>query len=134
MMTSGDMKFLVKRDDPAIYAMKPAEKVYMKIVIPDGDSPAGEAAAAAQQMMGNVDVKVTPTEETKDVGEWSTRKFDISMKFAMGEIKMASWATEEIKLDRSLFNRVTNAMTAQMPGMQKIADAMDEVEGVPVAG
>jgi len=107
-----------------------------------GDDP--EMAAAKEKMpafmknmmkgaMGSMSAKVTETGETKKIGSWNCRKYLIEMDMGMaGKTNSEAWATEDLKIDYSLYFTSANAMLASQPGFDKIVKEMQKVKGVIV--
>ena len=107
-----------------------------------GDDP--EMAEAKKKMpafmknlmkgaMGSMSAKVTETGETKKIGSWNCRKYLIEMDMGMaGKTNSEAWATEDLKIDYSLYFTSANAMMASQPGFDKIVKEMQKVKGVIV--
>jgi hypothetical protein len=107
-----------------------------------GDDP--EMAEAKKKMpafmknmmkgvMGSMSAKVTETAETKKIGSWNCRKYLIEMDMGMaGKTNSEAWATEDLKIDYSLYFTSANAMLASQPGFDKIVKEMQKVKGVIV--
>jgi len=78
------------------------------------------------------ETKVTETKEAKRIKDWNCRKY--ILKVAMPMVKMTSeiWATEDIRVDFSLYRKISNAMMAGMPGMQESLKEMEKIKGVMV--
>jgi hypothetical protein len=83
-------------------------------------------------MMGSMSAKVTETGETKKIGSWNCRKYLIEMDMGMGKSNSEAWATEDIKINYSLYFTSANAMMASQPGFDKIVKEMQKVKGVIV--
>ena len=83
-------------------------------------------------MMGNMSAKVTETGETKKIGDWNCRKYLIEMDMGMGKSQSEAWATEDLRIDYSLYFTSANAMMASQPGFDKIVKEMQKVKGVIV--
>jgi hypothetical protein len=106
-----------------------------------GDDP--EMAEAKKKMpafmknmmkgvMGSMSAKVTETGETKKIGSWNCRKYLIEMDMGMVKSQAEAWATEDLKIDYSLYFTSANAMMASQPGFDKIVKEMQKVKGVIV--
>ncbi len=102
-----------------------------------GQSP--EERAAMQGMMKSMmkmDVSVASTGETKTIKGWKCRKYRLVMDTMMGKIVNEVWATEDLKIDQKLYDRLNTAMMASMPGMQQAAgdvqEEMKKIKGVQV--
>lgn len=98
----------------------------------EGASESDEMAKMMQAMMGETEVTVTKTDETKKIGDWNCTKYDVEISMAMMTTKQELWATEDIKIDYTMFNAVNGGMMAQMPGFDKIVEEMKQIEGVAV--
>jgi hypothetical protein len=102
----------------------------------EGDSSmsdeARQAMAMAKAMMGQMEVTVTPTEETAEVGGWNARKYQVVIAMGMMKVDQEVWATDEIEIEPEMYNAVRGGMLARMPGFEKLLEAMDEIEGVAV--
>jgi len=86
----------------------------------------------AQGMMGSMKVSVTETGETKKIGSWNARKYIIDMDMGMMKAKSEAWASEDLKVDYNVYFTMANAMMANMPGFDKLAQEMKKVKGVIV--
>jgi len=101
---------------------------------------AEEAAALAQEMAAafaeSMEVKVTPTDEKKKIGNWNCRKYILNTKMAMGEAASEAWATDQLQIDWKSYLILTNAMMAGSPGFEKMIDKiyqeMSKMKGVIV--
>ncbi len=98
----------------------------------EGAVESDEMAKMMQAMGGSMEITVTPTDETKKIGDWNATKYNVDIKIAMMPSKQELWATEDIKIDYTMFNTVSNGMMAQMPGFEKIVEEMKQVKGVTV--
>jgi hypothetical protein len=83
-------------------------------------------------MTSGISVKVTETGETKKIGSWNCRKYLIDRKMPMVDTTSEAWATEDLKLDYSLYLASANAMLASQPGFQEMIKEMQKVKGVIV--
>jgi len=81
--------------------------------------------------MSITEVFVTPTNETRKIGNWETTKYNIEITVAMVKSELEYWASEDIKVDITLFNSVGNIMT-QIPGYDKYIKEMKKIKGMPV--
>ncbi len=86
----------------------------------------------AQAMMGSPKVSVTATEESKKIGDWQTKLYDVDISMAMMAMKQKMWVTEDIKIDKSVFHAVCGGMMAKMPGFGEFIEQLNQIEGVPV--
>jgi len=98
----------------------------------EGESEGGEMSQMMQDMMGSIEVNVTPTDETKKIGDWDAKLYNVEIAIAMMPSKQEVWATEDIKIDYAMFNAVSNGMMAQMPGFEKIIEEMKQIKGIAI--
>lgn len=145
---SDTASFIMNQADETIYAINHKKKTYTEIkmgenAMPDMDEMTKdmdpEQAAMMKKMMGEkmggmmqMDVTVTPTEETKKIKDWNTTKYVVEIQSAAGPIVSDNWTTEDIDIDYGLFNAVSMAFMSSMPGYEKIAAEMQKMKGVPV--
>ena len=87
----------------------------------------------AQGMMGSMKINVAETGETKKIGSWNCRKYLIDVDMGRMKSKSEAWASEELKVDYNIYFTMANAMMANMPGFDKLAQEMKKVKGVIVA-
>ncbi len=78
------------------------------------------------------ETKVTETNETKMIKDWSCRKYILKANMPMVKITSEIWATEDIRVDFNLYRKISNAMLAGMPGMQESLKEMEKIKGVMV--
>ena len=141
---------ILRMDKGLLYQIDHQKKTYKEMPlnikqmidenVADKGKEAEEAAALAQEMAAafaeSMEVKVTPTDEKKKVGNWNCRKYLLDTKMAMGESKSEAWATEELKIDWKSYLMLTNAMMAGSPGFEKMIDKiyqeMSKIKGVIV--
>jgi hypothetical protein len=152
-MTGADNKASILRADKGfIYLVDHEKKTYSEIPLAamgdikkmageEGDEEASQAEEAAQgdeaaeDLAGgmlSMDVKVTPTDEKKKIQDWNANKYLVEVKMMMGTTKSEIWASEDIKIDYDMFQSISNAFIAFMPGFQKAMEEFKKVKGVTV--
>jgi len=77
-----------------------------------------EMMAMMKQMMSSITVEVTPTEETKTIGDWKTKKYLVITKLPMGSVTSEIWVDESKKHDLEVYNK-TKSLLCPFPGMTK---------------
>lgn len=126
-----------------LYALNHTQKTYAVIPLDLGkmvdealQGETGEEAEAAkatmEAAMSSMKCEVTPTEETKKIGEWNTRKYNVAMSIMMMNFNNEVWATQDIKFDWKAYYALTEGLLSQMPGAENIVKEMAKVDGVPV--
>lgn len=115
-----------------LYHLNHANKSYSELTVgSDGtvNTPPG--------MPGEMKVKVTPTSETRKIGNWNCRKYLQEMDMGMMPMTSEVWASEEVKMPYTdFYEKLSLAMIPGQPGMGMASKAMMEemkkVRGVPV--
>ncbi len=132
-MDQGDSTFIIRADESKMYIIEHDDKKYFVVdlpVDPDKLLPA-EMAKQMMQMM-KFDATVTPSDETKKVGEWTARRYDVTMSSAMTQMKMEIWTTKDITFDYSGFNNLYEQTKLLAPGMGDVVEEMKKVDGFQV--
>jgi len=96
------------------------------------DSTAKAAADMMKAMMGTMEMTVTPSAETKKIGQYDTKKVVIEMKMAMVTGTTEMWIAEMPGVDWEVYHSLNNAMMAQIPGFEKAMAEMKKIKGIPV--
>lgn len=130
----GDMSSIAMVVDGklVIYHLNHAKKTYTELMVgSDGTQD------AAPGMPGEMKVKITPTSETKKIGNWNCRKYLQEMDMGMMPIHSEVWASEDIKMPYvDFYEKLSSTMAAGQPGMGMASKAMTEemkkIKGVPV--
>ena len=145
--TSEETSIIVLGDKKVMYMINHAEMTYGEIPVGADlfGAIAGEAGGEeakkgmemakqmAQSMMGSIQVKVTPTAETKKIKNWNARKYLIEMSMgSMMKANSEAWATEDVKVDPRLYYMAANAMMAGMGGLDTMIKEMQKVKGMIV--
>ncbi len=93
-----------------------------------------ESAAMADMMKSMMTVKatVTPTEETKKIKDWNCTKYNAVINMGMVSIAQEIWASEDIKVDPTLFLQASQAMMSQFDGYNDYMKEMKKIKGVAV--
>lgn len=132
----GDTSMILRHDRKKLYVIDHAEKAYSEIALPIDFKklfPAGQQDLGAQvEKMMEVEAKVTPTQETKKINQWNARKFQVSLKSAMGmTIDNTLWASQDVPSYKAL-NQMTATLLALQPGAAKWARQLEQLDGYPV--
>lgn len=137
------MRYLYDSADDVLYMIDPAKKRYAKMSMDFselademedemGEEESAQAKSMAEAMMGDIEVSVTPTGETKKIGDWNTTKYVMNFNMAMANSKTELWATEDIKIDYDAFKSVANSKMMMMPGFEKLLAEWKKVKGLAV--
>ena len=102
------------------------------------DKSPQERAAMNKMMQGmmKMDVSVQETPETKTINKWKCRKYLVTITSAMGPMNTEVWATEDLKVDKKIYDQFASRMFSAMPGMQGSMESMkkemEKIKGVQV--
>ena len=147
-----EQSIIMRLDQNKMYMLDHAKKTYAEMPLEIGkamgdkiDQAMEEEGMDEQQkanMMGmmkgmtQMKLTVTPTDETKKIGEWNCRKYLQNLQTMMGPTEGEIWATEDLKVDPELYAQYRTAMMGKggMFGgaMEEMANEMKKIKGVPV--
>jgi len=132
-MDQGDSSFIVRADEKKMYIVNHDDKKYYVVDLPvdPGKLLPPEMAKQMMQMM-KFEATVTPSDETKKIGEWTARRYGVTMNSAMAQMKMEIWATKDIAFDYSGFNNLYEQTKLLAPGMEEVVDEMRKIDGFQV--
>ena len=127
---------LVRADKHVMYYMNPEAKTYFEIPMSllgaskeaIDSMPANPMAA----MMGSVTMTVTPTEETKKIGDWNAKKYNVQLNLGFGVSNSEYWTTEDLDADHDIMTAATTAAMSMLPGYEDIVKEVGKIEGVLV--
>lgn len=136
---SDGVRYVFDETEDVLYAINPATEEYAQMSM-DFEAITGateeeedeQAREMAEQMMGQIDISVTPTGESKKIRDWNTSKYVVKMDMGMAVVTTEVWATEDIEVDYDAFKSVTNSQMAIMPGYEKVLAEWKKVKGLAV--
>jgi hypothetical protein len=129
----GDMSTIAKLEDGKmlVYHINHPKKTYTQLSM-----GSGALKDFASGMGGEMKVKITPTGESKKIGNWNCQKYLQEMDMGMMVVSEI-WASEDIKIPyKDFYEKSAMAMMPPQPGMeasmQVMQDEMKKLKGVPV--
>jgi hypothetical protein len=96
------------------------------------DSVADTAMKTADSMSRSLAITVTPTDETRQIGEWNAKKYNVTTELGMVKLVAETWATEDLKADNDLYHICSIATMAQAPSFDRMCRELQKIKGVPV--
>jgi hypothetical protein len=140
MIDSKGNTVVYRADEGVMYLIDHNKKTYAEVPLTwlsdaaaeAKDSAAAETAGPMGGMM-KFEVSVTPTEETKQIKDWDTRKYTIEVDMGVGKVTTDTWTTSDIEIDASAFMAMNNAQMAIFEDFAEGMEQMTKVEGVPVS-
>lgn len=128
---------IVNLDRQKIFIVKHATESYnvldlpidFKKLIPEEMAPMFEQVISQLAM----EVEVTPTEETRRIGEYATKKYIVKLTSAMGlEMDLQIWASTDTGLDIETYKQAFLQVASMQPsGTEWIAEVL-KIDGFPV--
>lgn len=129
----GKNTVILHSDPDELLIVNHGEKSYARIELPfdfASTIPPGMEETAEQWKMS---AEVTPSDETKTVGDWSARRYDVTMSNPMGMgVSLVMWSSKELEIDYDTFHKLSANLLAMQPGGEGMADELAEIEGYPV--
>ena len=101
---SENQNMVVDLNQNVIYVIYPGTKSYVEAKLPLDMSKLLPEQAAAMMKMMKMTITVNPTGESKKVGDWNCKGYDINMSMQMMTMKMKSWVTKEVPFDWKAFS------------------------------
>jgi hypothetical protein len=132
-MASGEQSTIIRLDTNKLYVVNHADKTYNALDLPI-DIGAFMPQGMAEQMkaMMTFDITVTPSDETKKVGEWTARRYDVEMKSQMVNMTMTMWATTDVSFNQDAYHRMFEHLNSLNPGFADLAKEMRKVDGLVI--
>ena len=129
----GDTSTIIRLDQKKLYVLHHDEKTYNSLDLPVDITQFMPPGMAEQMMsMMTFDVTVTPTDETKMVGDWKARRYDVAMTSKMADITMAMWATTDAPFDQDAYYSMYQHLNSMSPGLDKMAQEMRKIDGLVI--
>ena len=101
-----------------IYVIYHANKSYVEAKLPlDMSKLLPERMKGMMEMM-KMTVTVNPTSETKKIGDWNCKGYDVTMSMQMMTMKMKSWVTQDVPFDWKAY------MGKMLPLVMKLSGSM----------
>ena len=116
-MDGDEMSFLYRGDQKKLYMIHPAEKTYNTLDLPIDITKYVPPEIAAMMEKMKVTAKVTPTDETRKIGDWNAKKYTFSMQMMMGAGSTQDiWTTKDITMDASAYLEMQRMLAELIPG------------------
>lgn len=132
-MDQGQQSTIIRLDLQKLFILNHDKKTFHTLDLPVDLKQILPPGMADQMLaMMTFDVTVTPSDETKMIGEWKARRYDVSMVSKMATANMTMWATKDTSLDQEAFNKMYEHLNSMNPGMQDMAQQMRKIEGLVI--
>ncbi|RJP93726.1 MAG: DUF4412 domain-containing protein [Desulfobacteraceae bacterium] len=137
IMLGKEQKMIILDHAAKTYAEHPLNMNEMMAEMSKDKSP--EEKAMMNQMMQKMmqmDASVQETADKKTINHWKCRKYILTINSAMGPITSEIWATEDLKVNKKVYEQLATRMLASMPGLQSSMESMkkemEKIKGVQV--
>jgi len=132
--TDKDMVYMLDNEKKTYSEMPLSKLGDMKAMMGLEDMSEEEAKMMEQQMapmmaMMQVSVTVTPTEETKKVGDYNCKKYVVDMKVGMMNMKSDFWVSKDFEMDYEAFKNLNLSQMLFMPGADKVIEEFEKMDG-----
>jgi hypothetical protein len=131
-MDQGGTATIVRLDLMKLYVVDHDTKSYHVLDLPVDLSKLVPPEMQPMLAMMQFEVTVTPTEESKQVGEWNARRYDMTMTSQMFSMKTTMWVTKVAGYNPEAFNSMYVHLNSLQPGMADAVKEMSKIEGLVV--
>ena len=132
-MDQGATATIIRLDLNKLFVINHNDQSYNVLDLPvtlDDFMPPG--MAEQMKMMMTFEVTVTPVDETKVIGEWEAKRFDMKMTSKMMTMDAVIWSVDHPDLDMDAFYSMYEHMASMQPGMAAAAKEMRKINGLVI--
>lgn len=132
-LDQGSTSSIVALDENTLYLIDHDDRTYTEVELPiDIDSLLPPGMADQVKAMMQFEFTVTPTEETKKVGEWQATRYDLTMTSGMANMTSVLWASTETPIDVAAYVDLYSRLISLQPGMEGMVEQLRRVDGFVV--
>jgi len=133
-LDQGSTSTIVLMDDKKMFIINHDDKRYTEVDLPI-DIASLLPPGMAEQMMAMLefDVTVTASDETKKVGEWNAKRYDMKMTSAMMSMDSVLWASTETPVNFADYFDLYSEVMSLQPGMDSMMEQMRRIDGYVVS-
>lgn len=133
-MDQGASSTIVELDPGKMVIIDHGDKTYTSLDLPiDLESLLPPGMGEQMMAMMKFDVTVTPSEETKKIGEWTAKRYDLEMTSAMMTMRSVLWASTETPIDAKKYLELFSEVMSLQPGMESMMESMRRIDGYVVS-
>jgi hypothetical protein len=138
---TGDQSSIFDAEKNLMITIDHKKKKYMEIPLDFSKSVSSEESNTTNlpsfmKNMMKMEVKVQPTSEEKQIGQWHCRKYLQTLKMSMGTTDSEIWASKDIHVNMDVYRKFSAALMASQPGLYKMLQDMmkesEKIEGIAV--
>jgi hypothetical protein len=133
-MDQGATSTIVLPDEKKMFIINHDDSTYAVVDLPV-DLNAILPPGLGDQMMNMMkfNVTLTPTDETKEIGEWTARRYEMKLTSSMMTLDSVLWASNETPIDAADYLDLYGEMLRLQPGMDAMVDKIAAIDGFVVA-
>lgn len=133
-MDQGSTSTVVSLPAKKMYIINHDDKTYNEVGLPVDLTTLLPPGMAEQMLeMMKFDITVTPSDETKKVGEWTAQRYDLKMTSAMMSMDSVLWASTETPVNFDDYYDLYSQVMNLQPGMEGMMEQMRQIKGYVVA-
>ncbi len=132
-MTEGDTSFIVQTDTNTLLVIDHVQQTVSRVALPVDFEELLPPGVLDQMMpMLAFEVHVKPTDETKMVGPWKARRYDVTMDSQFSTVENTVWATQDVEVDWNHYRRLFHQIISLQPGSQQMIEKLQAIDGLAV--
>jgi hypothetical protein len=132
---SSDQTFIIDGKKNLAYMVFHKSKTYVESALPFDLTKLLPPEAAAMAGMFTMSATVSPTTETKKIGQWNCTGYDVTISIMGMGMKMKAWATTDVPFDIEAFKAKIfgNLLKGQMRLDDNSVKEMMKIKGFQIA-
>jgi hypothetical protein len=132
-MDEAGASFIVRADSKLLYIVDHDHRTVSSVELPvDLASLLPEGVAGQMLAMMQPKVVITPSDDTKMVGPWKARRYDVVLTSDMAQVTNTMWATTEVEVDRDAYFELFREIVSLQPGMADVLAELRNIDGFVV--
>ncbi len=132
-LETGDSTILVRLDQQKMYLIDARHKVATVIELPFEMRKYFPPELGEKVEKNAPFATVTAQEETRQIGEWNTRRYTVSIKTGGAPTsKEEVWTTKDLAVDLAEYTALNHQISMLRAGGGLLAEEMKRLEGIPV--
>ena len=133
-MDQGSTSTVVRMDAKKMFIINHDNKSYTEVDLPVDIASLLPPGMGEQMLaMMKFDVIVTPSDETKKVGEWTAKRYDMKMTSAMMSMDSVLWASTKTPINFADYFDLYSKVMSLQPGMESMMEQMGQIDGYVVS-
>jgi Domain of unknown function (DUF4412) len=124
---------ILRSDKKQLVLIDHQRKTYSVVALPIDFDALIPADAKGFADAWKMTAEVTPKDETKKIGQWNARRYDVDITNSMGlAIHTVLWASRDLPIDYDHFKELSLTLAGLQPGGAAAVKDLAKVDGFPV--